>query len=350
MRQVMDLLVLGLACRGILRLANEYIISLPDWARTPIETFGWAVLAGLFLAGFRWGQTTGTGEQNRGATVAIVGAALCIVVDGRLTTSREAVLQPILTVVAGVMIGRGASLLRIARVAAILGVPIFLWIGAMKTYHDYDLGPGTGYVESVSAVQDYRGLDWLQSTIGTVQDRFHGLDSLIVCRATVPVRRPYEEGSVWTQVLLSAFVPRFFYPEKKVGWGTRFAVEFWGGDPRTEGSYAVGISHLGEFYVYGGDFGCLTGMLVLGAGLGGLAHYLRRRRDAFGLVMFALLALTVCQVERDLDVAFGGMLKLLLIFSGLLFMRRIRPNMRRVQARPLLPTSRRPSARAVSPL
>jgi len=329
-----SLVAVGLVCRVTLRLANENFISLPDWAVTPVETFGWAALAGIFVSAVHWGRNTATWTQNRGA-VAL--AALYVLIDGRLASSREAVLRPILAVLVGVMIGKGAGPRKIVVTATIVVVPIFLWIGAMKAYQEYDLGPGSGYIESVSAVQEVGGLDWLQFTVGSIQNRFHGLDSLIVCRAVVPSRRPFEEGSVWSRVLLSAFVPRVLYREKQVGWGWRFAVEFWGAKLEDEGRYAIGISHLGEFYVHGGDVGCLTGMAVLGAGLAMLAYHLRRRTDAFGVMMFALLALELCQVDRDLELGLGIALKLLAIFWALMFLRRARPGARGAPHRSPIP-------------
>lgn len=345
---IFDLLAVGSVCRVVLRLARQYIIPLPDWAMTPVETFGWAAIGGLFLAAFRWGQATSAGDSDRAGMVPLVGAALIILVDGRFTVSREAVMQPIFVVLAGFMIGRDASLRRIALAALSLGLPLFVWIGAMKVYRGYDLGEGPGYTESIAAVEEYRGLNSLQFIVGSIQDRFHGLDSLIVCRARVPAERPFEDESVWSRVLLSAFVPRLIYPQKQVGWGVRFVMEFWGASANVEGQYSVGISHLGEFYVHGGDVGCLTGMAVLGAALAMLAHHLRRRSDVFGLAMFALLAMTVSQVDRDLEVALGGVLKLLTIFWALLYINR--PRTQKSTGPAPAKASRRTTVRASLPL
>jgi hypothetical protein len=321
-RAATTLLWVGLFFRSLLRLAQYDVISLPEWAVTPIETFGWAALAGIFLSGFGWARGDTSLDRKRAARLAIFGTIAILGIDARLSVSREATLQPILALVLGRMMGGGAGLRRIVLAAVIVGVPVFLWIGAMKQYQGYDLGPGPGYLESISAVQEHFRLGWGQFIVGSIQNRFHGADSLIVVRALVPSVRPYEEGSLWLQVLLSAFVPRAFYAAKRVGWGTRFAVEFWGMRPEAEGSAAVGISHLGTFYIYGGSGGSLAGMAILGAGLGLLAAYLRRRGDVLGFLMFFLVGLTICQVDRDLEVSLGGVLKLLALFAGLMFLRR----------------------------
>jgi len=104
-------------------------------------------------------------------------------------------------------------------------------------------------------------------------------------------------------------------PDKQVGWGTRFAVEFWGLADRAAGSASVGPSQIGNLYLYDGVPGCLSGMAILGAGLSLLAEALRRRRDAFGYLLFFLTAVTICQVERDLEMALGGVLKLVAVFG-----------------------------------
>jgi hypothetical protein len=218
---------------------------------------------------------------------------------------------------AGVLMGARASALRIAVAAVLIASPPFIWIGAMKSYSGLQLGDGApGYFEAMSAVRRHSESTWPHWIAGGIQERFHGLDSLVVTRALVPTFRPHEPGSVWTQVIVSAFVPRALYPEKQVGWAQRFAVEFWGVAPEAEGrATAVGISHLGTLYLYGGTASCLTGMAVLGSGLGLLAAFLRRRQTVFGPAVFLLTLLTICQVDRDLEVVLGGVMKQLAVFA-----------------------------------
>jgi hypothetical protein len=326
LRAATNLLCAGIFFRLLLRMVRQYVISLPQWAWTPIETFGWAALAGIFLLSFGWARGDSPSERKRAMLLAIFGVIAVLGVDAQLAVSREQVLQPILALLVGRMMGAGVRIRRIALVAVIAGIPIFLWIGAMKQYLEryerYEAWLGPWYLNSVNAVQDQAQHGWGEFIIGSIQNRFHGVDSLIVVRQVVPSSQPYEEGSVWLKILLSAFVPRVIYPEKTVGWGWRFAAEFWGANPRAEGRYAIGISHLGNFYVYGGIGECLAGMAILGAGLGWLAAYLRRRGDVLGLLMFFLVALTICQVDRDLEVSLGGVLKLLTLFAGFMFLRR----------------------------
>jgi hypothetical protein len=311
------LVAAGLVCRFLLRLNTEAVIRLPDWATTPVETFGWAVLAGVFAMAFACARRPrGARAGAAWLTAATIGAVL--LVDARLSVSREATLQPILAAVLGASMGAGVPIRRIAATAAIIGLPLFLWIGAMKTYTDRGLGRGTGYLEALPRAREYSGLAWQQWIVGATQDRFHGLDSLVVTQSLVPAVIPYESGSLWTKVFVSAFVPRAMYPEKQVGWGFRFASEFWGLAPEAEGRVAVGISHLGTLYVYGGTWSCIGGMAVLGVALALLAAQLRTRQTIAGPMLFVLTAFTLCQVDRDLEVVLGGVLKQLVLFGAVL--------------------------------
>lgn len=311
------LIVVGVLCRVLLRLASDGILDLPAWAHTPIETFGWTALAGVFTAAFNAGRSPRGPRRRAEAWIVAAGTIAILLVDGRLTTSRETTLQPLMAALFGVMLGARASLPRIAAAAVLIASPLFIWIGAMKGYSGHQLGDGApAYFEAMSAMRRHSELTWPQWIVSGIQERFHGLDSLVVTRALVPALRPHEPGSVWTQVVVSAFVPRALYPEKQVGWALRFAVEFWGVAPEAEGrAAAVGISHLGTLYVYGGTAGCLTGMAILGAGLGFLAAFLQRRQTVLGPAVFLLTVLTICQVDRDLEVVLGGVLKQLAVFA-----------------------------------
>jgi hypothetical protein len=324
LQTAVKLLGIGLTFRLITRVGASGSIGLPEWITTPVETIGWAALAGIFLASFLWGAARRRVDLVRARNVTLSGLLLIVAIDARFLVSREALLQPLMIVLIARLISSGASIRRIAVYTIALGLPLFIWIGAMKTYRDYDLGPGQGVFEAVPVVHQQFGKTWPQFVIGIVQDRFHGIDSLLVVRTIVPAMRPYEEGSAWSQILLSAFVPRALFPEKQVGWGTRFATQFWGMSEASAGQASVGISHLGTFYVYGGLLSCVTGMAVLGGGLALLARHLRGRRDVFGLMMFVLVAMTVLQVDRDLEVALGGVLKLLVLFGITLFIRPFR--------------------------
>lgn len=311
----------GLACRVLLRLAAEEIIFLPDWSATPIETLGWSALGGVFLAGFLAGRSDDPSTRSEARALLVLGTAAILFADARLTESREATLQPLVAGLLGLAMGARIRWRRAALIVGVTVLPLFLWIGAMKTYRNLELGHGPAYLDAAPAVREYTGLPWPQFMLGLIQDRFHGLDSLVVTRAIVPAVRPFEEGSAWTRVAVSAFVPRALLPDKQVGWGLRFAMEFWGMAPEAEGRAAVGISHLGTLYIYGGLVSCLSGMAIFGAGLGLLAAYLRRRCDAFGDAVFVLTALTLCQIDRDLEVVLGGVLKLLALCAALLVMR-----------------------------
>jgi len=327
------LLLFGFVCRLLLRLRIEQVVPIPDSLTTPIETLGWASLAGLFLLAYRSGQLEkGSAGRDAAAVVAVVGAVAILIVDGRFAVSRENPLQLGLALLCGRAIGGGMRLPRLALICVIVSLPVFVWIGAMKSFQDQGLGEGRGYVEGISVVREDRQQSLTEFVIGSIQGRLHGLDSVVVCRQIVPEMRPFEEGSVWTRILVSAFVPRAFAPDKRVGWGSRFAVEFWGLPVDQEGSASVGISQIGNLYVYGGVPGCLFGMAVLGAGLSLLAEALRRRRDAFGYMMFFLTAITVCQVERDLEVTLGGVLKLLAVFGAAVAVRRFALDYRRDDA------------------
>jgi len=327
------LLWFGFICRLLLRLHLEQVVEVADWLTTPVETLGWTALAGLFLMAFRSGRLEkGSTGRKAAAVVALVGAIAILVVDGRFAVSRENPLQLGLALLCGHAMGGGMRLRRLVVISVIVSLPVFVWIGAMKSFQDDELGEGRGYVEGMSAVRAEKQQSMTEFVLGSIQGRLHGLDSVVVCRQVVPDMRPFEDGSVWTRILVSAFVPRAIAPNKRVGWGVRFAVEFWGLSARHEGSASVGISQIGNLYVYGGVPGCLFGMAMLGAGLSLLAEALRRRRDAFGYMLFFLTAITICQVERDLEVALGGVLKLLAVFGAVVAVRRLALGHRRDDA------------------
>ncbi len=307
----------GMICHGLLRLNAEGEIGLPDWATTPIETLGWAVLAGVFSMAFTCGRRP-AGARAGAAWLTAVVVAATLVVDDRLSLSRESTLQPLLAALIGYCIGAELSPRRIAMTVAIVGLPLFLWIGAMKTYADRGLGGGIGYLEALPRAREYSGLTWPQWAVAAIQNRFHGFDSLVVTQSLVPSVIPYQSDSLWGNVLISAFVPRAAYADKQIGWGLRFATEFWGVSPEAQGRVAVGISHLGNFYLHGGVWSCLTGMAILGLFLGTLATLLRSLRTIAGPTLFVLTAFSVCQVDRDLEVVLGGVLKQLTIL-GILF-------------------------------
>lgn len=315
------LLIVGLLCRLLLRLGVEELIALPDWAMTPVETFGWAALAGVYMGAFTCGRRAPGSQRTRAAWVTAVGTLAILIVDARMSVSREATLQPILAAVLGWTMGAGRPTRRIAVYVLAISLPLFVWIGAIKAYVNLDLGQGPGYLSAMPSVRAHSELTWPQWLVGATQDRFHGLDSLIVVRSFVPALVPYESDLFWSKVFISAFVPRALYPDKQVGWGARFATEFWGLAPETEGNAAVGISHLGTFFVYGGTSSCVLGMAVMGLGLGLLAAVLQRRRTVIGPTLFVLTALTICQVDRDLEVVLGGALKQVVIVSALMLLR-----------------------------
>jgi len=312
----LGLLLVGFDCRLLLRLHSAQLLTLPDSLLTPIETMGWTALAGLFLLAYRSGRLAkDSSGRDAAAIVAVVGAVAILIVDGRFAVSRENPLQIGLALLCGRAIAGGMSLSRLAIVCVIVSVPVFVWIGALKSFQEGELGEGRGYVEGISVVREEKQQSLTEYTLGSIQGRLHGLDSVVVCRHIVPDMRPFEEGSAWTRILVSAFVPRALAPEKQVGWGTRFAVDFWGLSARSAGSASVGPSQIGNLYLYGGVPSCLSGMAILGAGLSLLAEALRRRRDAFGYLLFFLTAVTICQVERDLEMALGGVLKLVALFG-----------------------------------
>ncbi|MGH9364245.1 MAG: hypothetical protein ACRD1B_03130 [Thermoanaerobaculia bacterium] len=301
-------LCIGLGPRVLLVLASRMGWDIPPWALTPVETLGWASLAGVFFLSLAFAQASRGLERREHGAIFLLGFFLTVITAPNISWSREALLQPVLAAVFGWLIGKRVSAVKTVGGVVAVVVPILVFGHGVKAAAGV-----TGAETSASRVamfeetrQTYDSL--LDLGLAAIVDRTHGLDSLIVCRYWVPDRRPFEPGSVWVQILTSAFVPRMVYPEKKVGWAERFAVEFWGAK-----STGVGISHLGNFYIYGGVLGCLMGMLTFGAGLGDLVARLANRGDSLALCAVLLVGFVVLQIDRDLEVVLGGAFKILVL-------------------------------------
>ncbi len=303
------LVTIGIAIRGLLYLPRVGW-DIPRWAFTPIETLGWSSLAGIFFLGLLSADTDVSIAVPGRKRAVLLGLAvlLTIVTAPNLGWSREAFLQPLVAALAGFMFGKQWSATKVLLAGVAIVVPILVFGHGVKAIAgEFGVDPDESRVAMFEeSRQTYDSLT--DMAMAAVVDRMHGLDSLIVCRYWIPDRRPFERGNVWLQVFTSAFVPRLIYPGKQVGWAARFSVEFWGTT-----SAGVGISHLGNFYVYGGLTGCVTGMLFFGAGLAFIVARLANRGDAVALCGVLLVGFCVLQIDRDLEAVLGGSLKLLVI-------------------------------------
>jgi hypothetical protein len=300
------LIAVGGVARFVIVAAGTSGLILPEWMSTPLETLGWAMLAGLFVLArsvpsrLRWTEKAG---------VLWLPTALTLLSAPNSGWSREALLQPVVVVVAGLFFRPGVPVRRVAAALVVVVLPVLVLGHALKRYQAPEATSGERLGAVRESVDEYGSATDL--AFAAVLERLHGLDSLLVCRYWVPERRPFEAGNVWLDVVTSAFVPRVIYPEKQVGWAGRFAREFWG----TE-SAGVGISHIGQFYVFGGDVSALVGMGILGALLGAFAAISELRGDVLSMGLFVLVALTVLQIDRDLDGTLGGIGKLVVLAEG----------------------------------
>jgi hypothetical protein len=84
----------------------------------------------------------------------------------------------------------------------------------------------------------------------------------------VPTSEPFAEGETIKEAVISAFIPRFLFPEKKLAGGRENFRRFTGLPIADETS--MGISPLGEAYANFGPFGGILVMATFGAFFAGL--------------------------------------------------------------------------------
>lgn len=140
----------------------------------------------------------------------------------------------------------------------------------------------------------------------------------------------FAKGQTILDALVFGFIPRFLWPDKPVTGGVNMLAEKYADMTIAEGT-SVGVGMISEFYINGGTWAVLLGMLGIGA-LGGAA-LMRGWFDNVqplglmgGILAFSLLV----RPEANLNDVLGGFIRILFLWWALRFwivrgQRRARP-------------------------
>lgn len=146
----------------------------------------------------------------------------------------------------------------------------------------------------------------------------------------------FAKGQTILDAVVFGFIPRFLWPDKPVTGGTNFLAEKYADMTIAEGT-SVGVGMISEFYINGGTWAVLLGMLGIGA-LGGAA-LMRGWFDnvqPLGLMSGILAFSLLVRPEANLNDVLGGFIRILFLWWALRFW--IVRQQRRARAAPPLPT------------
>ncbi len=148
-------------------------------------------------------------------------------------------------------------------------------------------------------------------------NRLHSADSLITIMAVIPSQMDYEHGRTIFFIPISAFIPRFLWPDKPpTGLGDYFREKFW--SIGREGTGKIAISQIGELYINFGVWGILLGMAILGIIHRVVYEYFKRNMNYMTLTLYAFTLFAFMAVDRDLALVYATLIKVY-IFLFLVF-------------------------------
>jgi hypothetical protein len=135
----------------------------------------------------------------------------------------------------------------------------------------------------------------------------------------VPANVPYSEGEAMKQVLLSALVPRFLYPDK-LNAGDQKIFIYFSGMQLSEGT-SMGLSSIGDGYANFGKVGSWLFMFLYGLLFNGGLHLLHKRSRItpvillFSPIIYIYPIRPDCELQTILGHFFKATFVLLVIFS-----------------------------------
>jgi hypothetical protein len=215
----------------------------------------------------------------------------------------------------------GVRLPRRWRLAALVGIPLFVLAGnVVNAYRDVLWG-GAGashVVESVAGSEEDSDLivepdpGWLVAI-----RRFHGLDSLLLTVDLVPTVFPHRDEAILADAFVRGLVPRILMPGKAtVDRGPEFARTIWAFDSGLESSAAIAPSMPGDLYHAGGTWAVATGALVWGLLLGLVDRWKDALPAGGRVAVIALFATQVApSVERDFVHCTASLLQTLVVLG-----------------------------------
>lgn len=226
---------------------------------------------------------------------------------------------------------RQLRLRAIALSMVLIGVLIFPLIALFRSQSQQQ-DPLTRIAQTA---EDAAMMDWQDRTdliVQSVMRRAHLVDSLAVVVKYSAMMGGELGGVDYLLIPAYAFLPRAFWPDKPIGQGVTFGMEFFG----TSGGTSIGVSNPGDLYRHLGLGGIIGGMFVLGVLYRVAYEYLivKRRDDDWRtrlpclFVYVFVFAQFYLAFEANLSSGLSEMLKKLLLLGLVAWYMRASPTPR----------------------
>ncbi len=145
-------------------------------------------------------------------------------------------------------------------------------------------------------------------------ERLCSFDIWLAVKRHMDVNHDYAGGQTIIDALVTAFIPRIFWPDKPITGGSNELAEKYGDMVIAEGT-SVGVGAIGELYINGGTWAVLFGMLSLGCLAGFLLKmgYLDHVQPVSSLIALAIFASFV-RPEVNLSDLLGGVIRMIFLW------------------------------------
>ena len=145
-------------------------------------------------------------------------------------------------------------------------------------------------------------------------ERLCSFDIWLAVNRHMDINRDFAGGQTVMDALVTAFIPRIFWPDKPITGGSNDLAEKYGDMVIAEGT-SVGVGAIGELYINGGTWAVLFGMLSLGCLAGFLLKkgYLDHVQPVGSLIALAIFASFV-RPEVNLSDLLGGVIRMIFLW------------------------------------